>query len=259
MKLVSYVNYNFSKENMVEQIFTRQDEGHEPKRIDWVFPEVTIVIPTLNEEANLPFVLPRIPKTVREILIVDGHSTDNTVLVAPKLHPKVRVLKQTGRGKGDALRCGFAHASGDIIVTLDADGSMRPEELPRFLAPLCDGFDFVKGTRFKGDGGSSDMGKTRMFGNLFFVATVNFLHGTNYSDMAYGYAAFRKRCIDSIKLESDGFAIETEINIKLKKSGARIIEIPSFEDARKHGTSNLHSLSDGFRILFTIFKERLID
>ena len=129
---------------------------------NWVRrPQVSIIIPTLNEAANLPFVLPRIPVSVGEILVVDGHSTDNTVEVAHKLHPKVHVLFQKGKGKGNALNCGYDHAKGDIIITLDADGFMRPEEMPRFLAPLCDGYDFAKGSRFKGDGGSLDMNKHR--------------------------------------------------------------------------------------------------
>src|SRR5438477_4368808 len=84
---------------------------------------VSVVIPAINEATNLPYVLPRIPTWVSEVLLVDGRSTDGTVEVARKLLPDIRIVTQRGRGKGDALRCGFEAAAGDIIVMLDADGS----------------------------------------------------------------------------------------------------------------------------------------
>ncbi len=87
---------------------------------------MSVVIPALNEAANLPHVLPRIPPWVHEVLLVDGHSTDGTAEVAQRLYPAIRLVKQEGRGKGAALRSGFAAARGDVIVMLDADGSTDP-------------------------------------------------------------------------------------------------------------------------------------
>lgn len=220
-------------------------------------PRVSVIIPTLNEAANLEYVLPRIPYSVGEILIVDGHSIDDTTAVAKRLHPKVRVIYQKGRGKGDALRFGFAEATGDFIVTIDADGSMRPEEMARFLEPLSDGYEVAKGTRFKGDGGSSDMQTLRVLGNWVFVKLVNLLYGARYTDLAYGYNAFKKQCLTKVKLNALGFEIETEMAIKFKKAGLRITEIPSYEDVRLHGTSNLHTFRDGWRIFRLIIKEFL--
>jgi len=104
-------------------------------------PKITALICALNEEENLLHVLPKIPGWVDEILLVDGHSTDRTVEVARQLNPDVKVLYQPGKGKGDALKCGIKHATGDIIVTLDADGSTDPEEMPKFIEPLLDGYD----------------------------------------------------------------------------------------------------------------------
>src|SRR5579859_2476357 len=90
------------------------------------YPQISVVIPTRNEAYNLPYVLPYIPATVYEVILVDGHSTDDTIAVAQELLPGICILKQTGRGKGNALREGFAHCTGDIIVMLDADGSAAP-------------------------------------------------------------------------------------------------------------------------------------
>ncbi|MDD2553713.1 MAG: glycosyltransferase family 2 protein, partial [Desulfotomaculaceae bacterium] len=145
--------------------------------------KITVLLCTLNEEKNLPYVLPRLPKGIDEILIVDGGSTDNTVEVAKKLCPSARVVFQPGKGKGDALRYGIRRARGDIIVMFDADGSMAPEEIPRFVKPLLEGYDFVKGSRFLPGGGTSDMTRHRIFGNWVFTTLTNIFHRTKYTDL----------------------------------------------------------------------------
>ena len=100
-------------------------------------PTITLIILALNEERNLPHVLPRIPPIVDEVLLVDGHSTDNTIALAKELCPRIRIVFQGGKGKGDAIRCGIKSATGDIAVTLDADGSMTPEEIERYADDPC--------------------------------------------------------------------------------------------------------------------------
>src|SRR4051812_643993 len=97
---------------------------------------ISVVIPTLNEAAHLPHVFARIPECVDEVVVVDGHSTDDTVEMARSLRPDVRIVLQRGKGKGNALACGFAAARGDIIVMIDADGSTDPAEIPDFVRPL---------------------------------------------------------------------------------------------------------------------------
>ena len=96
------------------------------------WPRVSVVIPTLNEARNLPYVFARMPSDIHEVIVVDGHSVDNTLAVARKIRPDVRIVMQTRRGKGNALACGFAAATGDIIAMVDADGSADPGEIPRF-------------------------------------------------------------------------------------------------------------------------------
>src|SRR5947209_17144764 len=111
-------------------------------------PTVSIVIPTLNEAENLPHILPDLPDIVSEVLLVDGGSKDNTIVVAKKLRPDIHIIRQTGKGKGNALMEGFAASTGDIIVMMDADGSNDPHEIALFVDALMNGADFAKGSRF---------------------------------------------------------------------------------------------------------------
>lgn len=217
---------------------------------------ITLIIPTLNEAGCLPYVLPQIPSFVDEILIVDGHSTDNTVEVAKKLCPRAKIIYQEGKGKGNALRTGFVASTGDIIVTMDADGSMNPEEISSFVEPLLDGYAFAKGSRFTQGGGTVDATEFRLFGNRMLANTTNLLHRSEYTDVTYGYNAIKKQYLERTEFRSDGFSIETEIAIRAKKAGLKTIEIPSFESARVSGTAKLHSYRDGWSILKIIVRER---
>jgi len=218
---------------------------------------VTAVIPTLNEAANLPHVFARIPDCVDELIIVDGNSTDDTVGVARALRPDARIVLQNRRGKGNALACGFAAATGDIIVMLDADGSTDPAEIPVFLAPLVGGADFVKGSRYLEGGGSEDITPLRSSGNRLLGAAVNLLFGTNYTDLCYGYNAFWRDCLPYFQITCDGFEVETVINVRAAKAGLEIVEVPSREHMRIHGLSNLNIWRDGRRVLRTIIRERI--
>ena len=218
---------------------------------------VSVVIPTLNEADNLPYVFARLPQGLHEVLIVDGHSTDATVAVARRLRPGVRIITQIGRGKGNALATGFGACTGDIIVTLDADGSTDPAEIPRFVAALCAGADFVKGSRFAQGGASSDITPARKLGNHALNALVNSLYRTSFTDLCYGYNAFWARCLPYMRVDCDGFEVETLVNVRVAKAGLVIHEVPSFEHDRLSGASNLRAVRDGTRVLRTILRERI--
>ena len=218
---------------------------------------ISVVIPTLNEADNLPHVLPHIPGWVHEVIIVDGHSTDATIEVARGLLATVRIVQQEGRGKGAALRSGFAAATGDIIVMLDADGSTNPAEIPAFVGALLAGADFVKGSRFMQGGGTADMQWYRWLGNQCFVQIVRGLFGGAYSDLCYGYAAFWRRVLPQLQLTCDGFEIETMMNIRVLREQLKVVEVASFESLRIHGKSNLRTFPDGWRVLKTIGGEWL--
>jgi glycosyltransferase involved in cell wall biosynthesis len=219
-------------------------------------PSISVVIPTLNEAPNLPHVFARIPACVDEVVLVDGHSTDDTIAVAQSLLPSVRIVLQEGRGKGNALACGFAAARGDIIVMLDADGSTDPAEIPSYVAPLLEGADFAKGSRFATGGGSVDITPLRALGNRFLNGIVNSLFGTGYTDLCYGYNAFWSDVLPTINVSCDGFEVETLINVRIAKAGLVVAEVPSVEQERIHGASKLHPVRDGLRVLRTILSER---
>jgi glycosyltransferase involved in cell wall biosynthesis len=220
-------------------------------------PTISVVIPTLNEARNLPHVLPRLPAMVTEVIIVDGDSTDGTIDVALQLRPDARIVRQVGRGKGSALRSGFAEARGDIIVSIDADGSTKPEEIALFVDALLDGADYVKGSRFLRGGGSTDLTAFRSAGNLALTGLVRVLHGARFTDLCYGYNAFWADVLPSLGLVSTGFEIETEMNLRAHHARLRIVEVPSQEVDRIYGASNLRPLHDGMRVLKMILRERL--
>ena len=238
------------------------------KPVDTASPRVSVVIPTYNEARNLPAVFAELPP-VHEVIVVDGRSVDDTVAVAQSLRPDVRIVLQNRKGKGNALACGFAAVTGDIVVMLDADGSADPAEIERYVAALVDGADFAKGTRFAAGGGSSDLTRVRRLGNKALNGLVNAVYGTRYTDLCYGYNAFWSHCLPVLDLRvdtergsgtdmvwGDGFEVETLINVRIAKAGLRVDEVGSFERDRVHGESNLNAVSDGLRVLRTIIVER---
>jgi glycosyltransferase involved in cell wall biosynthesis len=238
------------------------DNGAEPE------PRISVIVPALNEAQNIPHVFARLPQ-VDEIVLVDGGSIDDTVAVARRLRPDIRVVRQNRKGKGNALACGFAAATGDIIVMIDADGSTDPMEIPRFVEALREGADFAKGSRFRPTGGSADITRLRRAGNKCLSMLVNVLFRTRYSDLCYGYNAFWAHCLDVFDLDStspapdntdgrlwgDGFEIETLLNLRAARADLKITEVASFEHNRIHGVSNLNALTDGMRVLRTIARE----
>ena len=215
------------------------------------------MIPTLNEARNLPHVFARLPPELFEVIVVDGHSTDGTAQVAEQLRADVRVLHEGRRGKGSALARGLAAAHGDVIVTLDGDGSADPGEIPQFVDTLVDGADFAKGSRNLPGAGSSDLTRVRGVGNRCLGGLVNLLFGTRYTDLCYGYNAFWRDAISAIPVDCEGFEVETLINIRIARAGLVVREVASYEHSRIHGVSNLHAVRDGTRVLRTIVRERL--
>jgi hypothetical protein len=217
---------------------------------------VSVVIPALNEAANLPYVLPLIPRSVHEVVMVDGSSTDGTTDVAREFWPGIVVVNQKRVGKGSALRTGFSAATGEIIVMLDADGSTDPREIPTFVKALCAGADFVKGSRFMPGGGTYDMPVYRKLGNRAFVGAVRVLFGGGFTDLCYGYCAFWARVLPQLRLDATGFEIETQMALRALWAGLRVVEVPSFEAARVSGSGNLRTIPDGWRVLKEIWRER---
>ena len=217
---------------------------------------VSLIIPTLNEAENLVHVLPTLPDVVDELVIVDGGSTDGTLEVIRQLRPDARIIEEPRRGKGIALQVGFAAAKGDILVIMDADGSMDPLDIPTFVAALNAGADVAKGSRFVQGGGSSDLTPVRTLGNHMLTQAVRMTFGGRYSDLCYGYMAFWRHVLPTFDGGAVGFEVETFLNVRTLAAGLRVVEIASFESPRIHGESHLRTFSDGFRVLRTIARER---
>ena len=217
--------------------------------------KVSVVVPAMNEGQNIGHVLERLPTGLHEVILVDGNSEDDTVEAARRAYPDIRVTTQSGRGKGDAFRTGFAAVTGNLVVMLDADGSADPAEIPRFVAALEAGADFAKGSRYMEGGGSADITRLRSLGNSVLSGTANLLHGTHFTDLCYGYNAFWARCLPFIALDVPGFEVETLINLRIAGAGMKITEVPSYEEERISGQSNLKTFRDGFRVLGTILSE----
>jgi glycosyltransferase involved in cell wall biosynthesis len=231
-------------------------------------PKVSVIIPAMNEAANLREILPQLPP-VHEVILIDGNSVDGTVAAARETMPTIKIIRQTRKGKGNALACGFLAATGDVIVMFDADGSADPQEIPRFVEALVAGADFAKGSRFAAGGGSDDITVLRKLGNEGLNFLANRLFHTSFTDLCYGYNAFWADLVPVLDLPDidlsvpagemvwgDGFEIETVINCRFASAKVKITEVPSVELPRIHGESNLRTFSDGARVLRTIMAER---
>jgi glycosyltransferase involved in cell wall biosynthesis len=219
-------------------------------------PTVSVIIPALNEAESLPHVLRRIPEEwVDEVLLVDGRSRDHTILVACDVREKTRIVIQQGRGKGAAIRTGFAAARGDIVVTIDADGSTDPQEIPAFVGALVSGADFAKGSRFLQGAGTDDMPFDRRLANRGLTALANIIARTRYTDITYGYNATWRRHAHALALDIDGWANEIITNLRAARSGLRVVEVASFEQPRVAGEAKLRAFSAGWTILKAMIKE----
>ena len=227
-------------------------------------PRVSVVIPAKNEARNLPGLLAELPDGLHEVVLVDGASVDGTVQAALRARPDTVVVQQTRTGKGNALACGFAACTGDVIVMLDADGSADPAEIPRFVAALVGGADFAKGSRFLPGGGSCDLTRLRRLGNSALAFLMNRMYRTSYTDLCYGYNAFWRSRVESFALPAaagtkaahgDGFEIETLLATRVANARLAVAEVASYERERRFGESHLNTWRDGWRVLRTIVRE----
>jgi glycosyltransferase involved in cell wall biosynthesis len=223
---------------------------------------ISIIIPMYNEEQTIGNVIERVQAAMKrtglphEIIVADDHSFDNSLQVAQG-YP-VRVYSLTAHvGKGMGLRAGFAKAEGDIIVTIDSDGSHRPEELPRLLYPLMHNqADLVIGSRYLHQK-NVEAKKLNAFGVKLFNLIIQMFIGVYVTDSQSGYRAMKRDVLKIQHLKSGGYEIETEMLVKTAKSNYRVLEVPISFEQRTYGRSGIDPLRDGSRILISIISARL--
>ncbi len=223
-------------------------------------------MPAKHESANVAEVLPYLDGHHEVIVVLAEEDPDSAAVVRAAL-PSARVVQQTRRGKGNAMACGFAVASGDVIVMFDVDGSADPHEIPAFVAALTRGADLAKGSRFINGGGSEDITVIRWLGNRFLNLVASGLTRSRFTDLRYGFNAFWADQLPIIDLpdpqqedpdmvRGDGFEIEPMIIGRLALANAVMAEVPSYEYCRYHGHSNLKAIRDGFLVLWTLLSDR---
>jgi glycosyltransferase involved in cell wall biosynthesis len=221
--------------------------------------KISVIIPARNEEATLPYVLHDLNKTVSvlhgyefEVLVVDDRSTDRTAELARS--GGATVISNTGKsGKGMALRAGFAAATGDIFVMMDADYSHSAEDLPLFLAALKDEVGLVIGSRVFG--GSAEYTHVRAMGNVLLSASLGLCTGRYLSDALNGYKAFRRDVFTDFTYTSPTFEIEIELIANALRKGYRVVEVSSHERARAGGEAKSRVVRHGTRFLMRILWE----
>jgi len=218
---------------------------------------LSVVIPIFNEEPTIGDVIKRLKATLRqiglkhELIVVDDCSADKSLEISRNHSVRIYSLKQH-MGKGYALRVGFTKAKGEIIATIDSDGSHRPEELPLLLAPILrDQADFVIGSRFLNEKPVSAK-KLNAIGVRLFNALIKVFTRTGVTDSQSGYRVMKSEILKTQQLKSRGYEIESEMLVKTARRGFRVKEVPISFEQRTYGRSRLDPIIDGFRILLSI-------
>src|SRR5437763_1565650 len=224
---------------------------------------VSIVIPCYNEKATIEKIVEAVraaPIQSKEIIIVDDGSRDGTQTVLKEISKTIDqvIYHPANRGKGAALRSGFAAATGDIILVQDADLEYSPEDYPVLLEPLVSGkADAVFGSRFMSGRPHRVLFFWHMVGNRFLTLLSNMLTNLNLTDVETGYKAFKASAIKSIQIEEDRFGVEPEIVAKLAHKGYRIYEVGISYSGRTYQEGKKIDWKDGFRAIYAILKYNL--
>jgi glycosyltransferase involved in cell wall biosynthesis len=229
---------------------------------------LSIVIPVFNEEQYIEQIVMRVLEAdifqlEREIIVVDDCSTDNSFTIVNKLakkHPEIQVIQQPkNKGKGAALRSGFAQAGGDIILIQDADLEYDPADYKSLLQPIIDGrADVIYGSRFLG-GPHRVLYFWHFMANKTLTLLSNMTTNLNLSDMETCYKVFKAEIIKQLALKSNRFGFEPEVTAKVARTGCRIYETPISYSGRTYEEGKKIKWKDGFQALYCIFRYAWFD
>ena len=220
-------------------------------------PFVSIIIPAFNEQKNIGDILKKTCMVAEsssfpfEIIVVDDGSTDLTVDLAKQYEVTV-LTGGVNEGKGAALRRGFVHARGEILITMDADGSHDPEDIPNLLLPVLNGATLALGTRFASEEGKRSTTKLNLFGNGLINLSIMLLTAKQVTDSQCGFRAMKQTFLRGLNLVSDRYEVETEVLVKALVKGSPVTEVPLRISKRKNGHSHLNPFGDGFKIMKTV-------
>ena len=219
--------------------------------------KISIVLPVKNEAIGLRDLIESLLTYGDEIIVVDGHSTDNTKEIVTK-YPQVRFVLDNGRGKGDGIRVGIKEAKNEIIVFIDADGSHDPAEIPDLVKPILEGnSDMVIGSRAKGGSDEFKMdieNLIRQVGSDFATTIVNYRWKTDLTDIQNGFRALKTSVARDLNLKANDFDIEEEMVMKTLRKKYIISEIKSHEYVRQWGVSKLKT-SKAWKFIYRILIE----
>jgi len=244
-----------------KKIFITQIMRYPKAKLADIKKKVTVVVPTKNEAKNVGVILPMIKKYTDDILVVDAHSKDGTVIICKQAG--ARIIYDHGQGKGDALRCAIKVVKRPVIVFIDADGSHDPDDIPQLVYPIFSGqADHVTGSRMLG--GSDELhGDSnryfRMIGGETITWLINQRFHTQLTDSQDGFRAIKTNVARRLNLQENVTTIEQEMIIKTLRKGYRVAEVPTHEYEREHGHSHIHLHQVWHRYLFACLKYLFFD